>query len=118
QGLFGNKNRSDGFASTAGKYAAAFALGAQLWTERDPAYAARLRERALAAYEVGRRNPGVCQTAPARSPYFYEEDNWVHDMELGATQLLALTGDRRYLREALRYAAGEPYTPWMGADTA
>ncbi|HEY0972828.1 MAG TPA: glycoside hydrolase family 9 protein [Gemmatimonadales bacterium] len=118
QGLFRNRNRSTGKASTAGKYAAAFALGAQLFAERDPAFAARLRERGVAAYEVGRRFPGVCQTAPAVSPYFYEEDNWVDDMELGATQLHALTGDRRYLTEAMEYARQEPVTPWMGADTA
>ncbi len=118
QGLFDNKNRSTGKASTAGKYAAAFALGAQLWEERDPEFAARLRERAAAAYEVGRKYPGVCQTAPGVSPYFYEEDNWVDDMELGATQLHALTGERRYLTEAMEYARQEPVTPWMGADTA
>ena len=118
QGLFQHRNRSTGKASTAGKYAAAFALGARLWRERDPAFAARLRERAAAAYEVGRRSPGVCQTAPGRAPYFYEEDNWVDDMELGAAQLHALTGERRYLREAVEYARQEPVTPWMGADTA
>ena len=118
QGLFQHRNRSTGKASTAGKYAAAFALGAQLWAERDPAFAAQLRTRAQAAYEVGRRYPGVCQTAPGRAPYFYEEDNWVDDMELGASQLHALTGERRYLTEAVSYARQEPVTPWMGADTA
>ncbi|HEX4933861.1 MAG TPA: glycoside hydrolase family 9 protein, partial [Gemmatimonadaceae bacterium] len=40
------------------------------------------------------------------------------DMELGASQLFALTRDARYLREGLAYAAREPVTPWMGADTA
>ena len=118
QGIVRTKNRSTGKASTAGKYAAAFALGAQLWAERDPAFAAKLRERAAAAYEVGRKHPGVCQTAPGGSPYFYEEDNWVDDMELGASQLYALTGQARYLREAVEYARQEPVTPWMGADTA
>ena len=118
QGLFQHRNRSTGKASTAGKYAAAFALAAQLWAERDPAFAARLRSRAVAAYDVGRRSPGVCQTAPGRAPYFYEEDNWVDDMELGASQLHALTGDRRYLAEAVAYARQEPVTPWMGRDTA
>jgi endoglucanase len=118
QGLFQHANRSTGHASTAGKYASALALGARLFAARDAAFAARLRERAAAAYAVGRRSPGVCQTAPGRAPYFYEEDNWADDMELGAAQLHALTGDARYLREALAYARQEPVTPWMGADTA
>jgi hypothetical protein len=118
QGLLRYRNRSTGYASTAGKYASAMALGARLFATRDAAFAARLRERALAAYELGRRFPGVCQTAPGGAPYFYEEDNWVDDMELGAAQLHALTGERRYLTEAMEYARQEPVTPWMGADTA
>ena len=118
QGLLQHRNRSDGHASTAGKYAAAFALGAATYRRRDPAFAAMLERRAVAAYAVGKRSPGVCQTAPAGAPYFYEEDNWADDMELGAAELYALTGDSSYLRDALAFAAREPVTPWMGADTA
>ncbi|MBI2073467.1 MAG: glycoside hydrolase family 9 protein [Gemmatimonadetes bacterium] len=118
QGLFGHRNRSTGLASTAGKYAAAFALGAQLFAERDPTFARVLREKAHAAYALGRANPGVCQTAPAMAPYFYEEDNWADDMELAAAELYALAGEERYLEEALEYAGMEPVTPWMGEDTA
>ncbi|MDQ6770819.1 MAG: glycoside hydrolase family 9 protein, partial [Gemmatimonadota bacterium] len=70
------------------------------------------------AYGIGKRFPGVCQGAPGRAPYYYEEDNWVDDMELAAAELYALTHDRSYLRDALQYAAREPVTPWMGADTA
>jgi len=118
QGLLEHKNRSTGVASTAGKFASAFALGAQLLGERDPAFADTLRAKALAAYEIGMAHPGVCQTAPARAPYFYEEDNWVDDMELAAIELYALTGDERYRDDAIAFAADEPVTPWMGADTA
>lgn len=118
QGLFRGQNRATGYASTAGKYAAAFALGAQLFAERDAAFAAVLRRKAAAAYELGRKYPGACQTAPGVSPYFYEEDNWVDDMELGAVQLYGLTREPRYLQEALQYATMEPVTPWMGQDTA
>jgi hypothetical protein len=118
QGLFEGKNRSTGMASTAGKYAAAFALGAAQFANRDAEFAARLRQRALAAFEIGERYPGVCQTAPGRAPYFYEEENWADDMELGAAQLYALTRDARFLAAARKYAAQEPVTPWMGRDTA
>ncbi|HEU5319269.1 MAG TPA: glycoside hydrolase family 9 protein, partial [Methylomirabilota bacterium] len=118
QGLLQHKNRSTGMASTAGKYAAAFALGAALWRDRDRAFADTLGRKALAAYALGRRHPGVCQTAPAGAPYFYEEENWADDMELAAAALHGLTGDAAYLRQALEYAAMEPVTPWMGQDTA
>ena len=118
QGLFKYKNRSDGFASTAGKYASAFALAASIYKRSDPTFARKLQQKALSAYSLGKKFPGVCQGAPGRAPYFYEEDNWVDDMELAAAELYALTRDRKYLRDALEYASREPVTPWMGADTA
>ncbi len=111
QGLFQYKNRSTGWASTAGKYASAFALGARLVAARDPAFSALLRRKADAAYAAGIAHPGVCQTAPGRAPYFYEEDNFADDMELGAAELGRLS-------DAVQYATQEPVTPWMGADTA
>src|SRR5688500_19914648 len=49
QGLFAGKNRANGYASTAGKYAATFALASRTYASRDPAFARRLRDRALAA---------------------------------------------------------------------
>jgi endoglucanase len=118
QGLFGNRNRSTGLASTAGKYASAFALGAQLWALSDSVLADSLKRKAIRAYVLGSQNHGVCQTAPGHSPYFYEEDNWVDDMELAAAELYALTGDRMLLGQAVSFAEDEPVTPWMGADTA
>jgi len=114
QGIFQYKNRSTGLASTAGKFASAFALGARVLGDS----AGLLRRKAIAAYELGKRSPGVCQTAPGRAPYFYEEDNWTDDMELAAAELYALTRDDRYRRDARRFAEQEPVTPWMGADTA
>ncbi|MEO7362578.1 MAG: glycoside hydrolase family 9 protein [Gemmatimonadaceae bacterium] len=118
QGILKSKNRATGYASTAGKMAAAFALGAQQFATRDRALADTLRRKAIAAYKLGQKYPGVCQTAPGSSPYFYEEDNWTDDMELGASLLYQLTGERQYLADAMRFARQEPVTPWMGADTA
>jgi len=118
QGIFQFKNRATGVASTAGKFASAFALAAQVLAVHDDTLSILLRRKAVAAYTAGRRLPGVCQTAPGRAPYFYEEDNWVDDMELAAAELYSLTHEPRYLREASEYAAREPVTPWMGADTA
>jgi len=118
QGLFKYKNRSNGLASTAGKYTSVFALAASIYRKSDPSFAAKLHQKALSAYAVGKKFPGVCQGAPGRAPYYYEEDNWVDDMELAAAELYSLTHDRIYLRDALDYASREPVTPWMGADTA
>lgn len=118
QGLFRYTNQSDGLASTAGKFASAMALGAMLFRDRDPAFADTLARKARAAYALGRAHPGVCQTAPARAPYFYEEANWVDDMELAAAELVHLTGDTTFLADAVGYAEREPVTPWMGRDTA
>jgi endoglucanase len=118
QGLGKYKNRATGTASTAGKFTSAFALGSELYSKRDPAFASLLEQKAFSAYAYGLKKPGVAQTAPNTAPYFYEEDNWVDDMELGSAALYELTKNDKYLRQAIDYSKQEPVTPWMGADTA
>ncbi|MEP6949945.1 MAG: glycoside hydrolase family 9 protein [Ginsengibacter sp.] len=118
QGLGNYKNHSTGVASTAGKFASAFALGAVLYKKSDPRLSDIFKEKSISAYQLGIDKPGACQTAPNREPYFYEEDNWVDDLELGAAALYKLTGDKKYYSQSLRYSSEEKVTPWMGADTA
>ncbi|WP_143304768.1 glycoside hydrolase family 9 protein [Chitinophaga vietnamensis] len=118
QGLGKYKNKSTGVASTAGKFASAFALGYDLLKQQDPVYAEKLRQRAFSAYKMGLRQPGVCQTASTLSPYIYAEDNWTDDMELAAAALYHISGEARYQQEGYRYAQQEKVTPWLGADTA
>ncbi|PTX18373.1 cellulase-like Ig domain-containing protein [Pontibacter mucosus] len=118
QGLGKYKNRATGAASTAGKFASAFALGAQIYSGKDEALADLYSKKAQSAYKLGLAKPGVAQTAPNRAPYFYEEDNWVDDMQLGAAALHQLTGDQTYFTQAYTYGLQEKVTPWMGADTA
>jgi endoglucanase len=118
QGIFEYKNRATGIASTAGKYASAFALGSIVLSQFDPTLAGILKRKAIQAWYFGQANPGACQTAPCVSPYFYEEDNWVDDMELAGAELFELTGNKKFLDEAVKFGRQEIYTPWMGADTA
>ncbi|MGV3541087.1 MAG: glycoside hydrolase family 9 protein [Rufibacter sp.] len=118
QGSFQYKNRSTGVASTAGKFSSAFSMGAQLLQEYYPEYALTLQTKAQQAYEFGLARPGVSQTAPGRAPYFYEEDNWVDDMELASVQLYHLTKKPEYFQKAAEFGRQEPITPWMGKDTA
>jgi len=118
QGLMKYKNRSTGVASIAGKFASTMALGSELMQSIDPEFSARLHKKAIEAYEFGEKYPGISQTAPCKAPYFYEEDNWVDDMELAAAQLYAITGNTKYLNNARKYGKMEEITPWIGADTA
>ncbi|MEP7145068.1 MAG: glycoside hydrolase family 9 protein [Ferruginibacter sp.] len=118
QGLGNYKNHSTGVASAAGKFASAFALGANLYKKSDPGLSDIYKEKSLSAYQLGLDKPGVCQTAPNREPYYYEEDNWVDDMELGAAALYELTNDQHYFKQSFRYSSEEKVTPWMGEDTA
>lgn len=121
-GLKNNNNRSRGQASSVAKFASSFAAGADLFADSDPTLAAELTRRAKAAYNHAMKHPGACQTAPCVSPYFYEEDNWVDDMELAAASLARLEDNkvarRRLLTDAVNYQRREPVTPWMGADSA
>lgn len=135
QGLFRYKNRSTGLASTAGKFSSAFSLGYMMLRKDDPAYAEKLLRHGAATLLAGMRDTGVCQTAPGRAPYFYEEDNWRDDMQLAAALYVQagkqkgtylsgkLTADdpavpNRYEHHAMQFARQEPLTPWLGADTA
>ena len=111
-------NRTTGIASTAGKFASAFAIGAVCFREFDQAYASNLALRAREAFALGIAHPGVCQTAPHRAPYFYEEADWTDDMELAAAALACLAPDTSFANAAFAYAGAEPVSPWMRSDTA
>ena len=118
RGKRGDKNKTTGVASTAGKFASDFAFGAEILKPFYPEFAEKIGAKAQAAYDAGVAKPGVCQTASVVSPYIYEEDNWVDDMELVAYEMYRRTGDKKYRTEAIEYARREPVTPWMGADSA
>lgn len=117
-GLMHNKNRSTGMASSVAKFASSFGLAASIFHDIDPAFASLLLQRAHAAYNHAEAHPGACQTAPCKSPYFYEEDNWTDDIELAAITLYNNTGNNALLERAATLGRLEPVTPWMGADSA
>jgi len=118
QGSIRYQNHTTGVASTAGKMAACFALGAMLWKDKDSAFASRLRQKAFSAYRFGQGKPGYCQTAPHLAPYYYAEQDWHDDMELAAALLWQMSGQPEFLRAAWHDADADPLKPWMGADTA
>jgi peptidoglycan/xylan/chitin deacetylase (PgdA/CDA1 family) len=129
QGLFKYQNRTKGTSSTAAKFSAAFALAHQVQLA-DSNFSRNHRkinylEKAGQAYNFALIKPGVTQTAPGRAPYFYEEDNWVDDMELASASLSQFhapmkgkVATRAYDQVAYDYAQQESVTPWLGADTA
>jgi endoglucanase len=114
QGLFKYRNRTKGTSSTAAKMASAFALGRSLFERPDPEFSSVLKLKYQDASRYANKKPGVTQTAPGRAPYFYEEDNWVDDMELS----YAASGKKNMLDSAYDFARMEPVTPWLGNDTA
>lgn len=117
-GLMGNLNDSKGLASSVGKFSSTFGLGAIAFSKADPNFAKELQRRSQVAYKVAKANPGACQTAPCTSPYYYEEDNWVDDMELAALLQYSFGRNKEFLNDAIDYGRQEPITPWMGADSA
>ena len=118
QGLAQFKNRTEGVASTAGKFASVFAMGAKLFAESEPQMAETMATRASDAFEFAHTDPGTTQTACNVSPYYYEEDNYVDDMQLAAWELWRLTGEKYYLEQADFWGTLEPHTPWIEWDTA
>jgi endoglucanase len=118
QGLAAFKNRTEGVSSTAGKFASVFAMGAKIFAASDPTFSEVMTGKAKDAYEFAGTDLGATQTACVVSPYFYEEDNYVDDMELAAWELFSLTGDSTFLVQADYWGTLEPYTPWIVQDTA
>ncbi|HJQ27553.1 MAG TPA: glycoside hydrolase family 9 protein [Blastocatellia bacterium] len=118
QGLAKYKSESNGIANIAGRYAAAMALGYQIWREdaRFGAYARRLLRAGIEVYAMGRAREGVQQGNSYLAPYRYEETTWADDMEWGAAELWRATGDRRYLADARRYADLAAAESWMGSE--
>ena len=103
QGVFKYQNRTTGLASTAGKFSSVFSLAGNVLEKYYPELSKTLLQKSKEAYTTGINNPGVCQTAPCLSPYFYEEDNFVDDMELAAVELYNISGDKQYLSDAINY---------------
>lgn len=117
QGLGKYKNNQTGTASTAGKFASAFALASQVYST-DKYMSDLFKSKSVSAYNFGLAKPGNAQTASVKSPYIYAEGNWVDDMELGAAAIYQVTGDKKYMEQGLKFSDEERTTPWMGADTA
>lgn len=113
QGLGKYINRSTGVASTAGKFSSTFALGAHLFKDIDPKLANTMQVKAAQAFAFGEEFPGNTQTACLVSPYFYEEDSWVDDMELAAATMAEITGLPEWKKKADYWGDLEPVSPWM-----
>ncbi len=113
-------NATTGAASTAGKFASAFALASKVYEKKDVKLSKQLYQKSLAAYAYGKKMPGVAQTASVKSPYIYAEGNWVDDMELAAASIYQNNPVKHnsLLTDAYNYAKQEPVTPWLGKDTA
>lgn len=118
QGIGRYTNRSTGRASIAGKFASSFALGSVVLKNYYPEFSAKILKKAKEAYAIGLKYPGVCQTAPCRAPYFYEEENWTDDMELAASTLYQVSGEKKYAGQAVDFGQKEGIPGWMGRDTA
>lgn len=118
QGLGKYKNRTTGVSSTAAKFSSSFALGASVFKAFDPKLSDQLHQKSIEAWEFAQSDLGNCQTACMVSPYFYEEDNYVDDMELAAASLMPLEKETDFQKQANYWGALEPVTPWMELNRA
>ncbi len=134
QGLGKYKNKTEGTSSVAAKFSSAFSLGSNVFLRSNKDYATLLGSKATSALDYANIKPGFTNTAPNRAPYYYEESNWVDDMELayaamynGLDSLMSSmeNGSKNHramiadlLDSSYAFAQAEPITPWLGADTA
>ncbi len=118
QGLRQYQSDSNGVANLAGRYAAAMALGYQIW-KTDPRlhdYAQKSLRAGKEVYALGKAKEGVQQGNSYGAPYRYEETTWADDMEWGAAELFRATGERKYLRDGIHYASLAADESWMGRE--
>jgi len=113
QGLRQYKNRTEGVSSSAGKFASAFTLGSMIFENIDPVFASALKKKSDPAYTFAESDLGCTQTACTVSPYFYEEDNYVDDLELAAIVKYSASQNRDFLKRADYWGQLEEITPWM-----
>ena len=121
QGLGKWINRTTGVASTAGKFASTFALGAAIFNDIDKNFAEQMMVKAGQAYRFAEEEPGNTQTACLVSPYFYEEDTYTDDIELAAATMYSLADSSgwpmsdgaEWLKKADYWGELEPISPWM-----
>jgi hypothetical protein len=120
QGLRQYKSESNGVANLAGRYAAAMALGYQIWKDDHQlrSFAHTLMQAGREVYALGQAKEGVQQGNSYGAPYRYAETTWADDMEWGAAELFRATRDVRYLRDAKRYALLARDESWIGKDEA
>ncbi len=120
QGLKQYQSDSNGVANLAGRYAAAMALGYQIWNA-DPksrGFAQTLLKAAQEVYALGKSKEGVQQGNSYGAPYRYAETTWADDMEWGAAELYRATRSANYLTDAKRYAVRAGTESWMGKEEA
>jgi len=120
QGLKQYASDSTGVANLAGRYAAAMALGYQVWSNdaKSRSFAGALLKAAIEVYELGKAKEGVQQGNSYGAPYRYAETTWADDMEWGAAELYRATRNATYLRDAKRYALMAGTESWMGKEQA
>lgn len=120
QGLKQYQSESTGVANLAGRYAAAMALGFQVFARdlKTRALAQRLLRAAVEVYALGKAKEGVQQGNSYSAPYRYAETTWADDMEWGAAELFRATKEEVYLRDAKRYALIAGSESWMGKEEA
>lgn len=118
QGLKKYKSESNGVANLAGRYAAAMALGFQIWKD-DPSlrpYAEKLLIAGREVYALGKAREGVQQGNSYAAPYRYAETTWADDMEWGAAELFRATQDETFQRDAIRYAKLAGVAGWFDQE--
>lgn len=106
----------------AGRMAAAYATGAQLFAAEDPAFAARCLQAARTIFAHARtRNVGTLVTSAPHA--YYPELEWRDDMELGAVSIAdavqALGGSdaAAYVRTAAHWADAYAASSLNGTDS-
>ena len=118
QGLGKYKNHSTGVASTAGKFASAFALGANLYKKIDQQFSNLLKKNLYRHFNWAWINRVFARLHRTGNLIIMKKITGQMIWNSALPLIYALTGNKKYYNQSLQYSSEEKVTPWMGEDTA
>lgn len=120
QGLSKYKSEATGISNLAGRSAATLALGYEIFIDfkEYEDFAKTCLQAAIELYNMGQEKEGYQQGNSFGAPYRYEENTWADDMEWAAAQLYKVLKEKRFLKDARKYAKIIGSWSWMERDTA
>ncbi|ESO99454.1 hypothetical protein LOTGIDRAFT_113537 [Lottia gigantea] len=104
-------------SDVAGETCAAFAAGYLAFKERDPKYAAQLKQHAMDLYDFGMKHQGRYTDTISAASGYYRSGNMTDELCWSSLWMYAITNETKYLTEAEKWFQPGPSWGMSWDDT-